>query len=302
MKIGIVPNIDKENIIDVVSLIVEKFTEYDIELLLSDSLAEKYGQAESKLKKHNLVEQKVLYENSDFILSVGGDGTMLRTAYEALDYNTPLIGVNIGKLGFLAEFDLNGIDELAKNLTENNYEIEERIILKANCIFPKKEELYAINDIVIDKGRWPKMIQLTVKVDGDYVTTFSADGIIISTPTGSTGYSLSTGGPILSPKADAITLSPISPHTLTMRPLVLSSNQNIEITVDSQHTSVQANCDGQRVYYYEPPARIDIEKDERTMKLVHTSATNYFEILRNKLFWGLDLRNNPENNSGMKIN
>lgn len=302
MKIGIVPNIDKENIIDVVSLIVEKFTEYDIELLVSDSLSGKYGQAEPKLKKHNLVEQKVLYENSDFILSVGGDGTMLRTAYEALDHNTPLIGVNIGKLGFLAEFDLNGLDELAKNLTENNYEIDERIILKAKCISPKKEEFHAINDIVIDKGRWPKMIQLTVKVDGDYVTTFSADGIIISTPTGSTGYSLSTGGPILSPKADAIALSPISPHTLTVRPLVLSSDQNIEITVDSQHTSVQVNCDGQRVYYYEPPATIDIVKDERTMKLVHTSATNYFEILRNKLFWGLDIRNNPDNNSGKKIN
>jgi len=297
MKIGLVPNIDKENIVDVVSLIVEKFTEYGIELLLCNSLSGKFGQMDSKIKKHNLVEQKDLYENSDIILSVGGDGTMLTTAYEAIDFNTPLIGVNIGKLGFLAEFDLNGIDELAKNLTENNYDIEERIILKANCITPKKEELHAINDIVIDKGRWPKMIQLTIKVDNDYVTTFSADGIIVCTPTGSTGYSLSTGGPVVSPKARAITLSPISPHTLTMRPLVLSSEQSIEITVDSQHTSVQANCDGQRVYYYEPPATINIVKDERTIKLVHTRSTNYFEILRDKLFWGLDIRNNPNNNS-----
>ena len=297
MKIGIVPNIDKENIIDIVSLIVEKLTEYNIELLLCSWLSDKFDQMDSKLKTHNLVEQKNLYENSDIIISVGGDGTMLTTAYEALDHNTPLIGFNIGKLGFLAEFDLNGIDELAKNLTEGNYEIEERIVLKANCTSPKKEELHAINDIVIDKGRWPKMIRLTIKVDDDYVTTFSADGIIISTPTGSTGYSLSTGGPVVSPKAKAITLSPISPHTLTMRPLVLSSDQKIEITVNSQHTSVQANCDGQRVYYYEPPATIDIVKDERTMKLVHTSATNYFEILRNKLLWGLDVRNISTNNS-----
>jgi NAD+ kinase len=297
MKIGIVPNIDKENIVDVVSLIVEKFTEYDFELLLCDSLSGKYGEMGSTIKKQNLVDPKDLYESSDVILSVGGDGTMLTTAYEAIDHDTPLIGVNIGKLGFLAEFDLNGIDELAKNLTENNYEIEERIILKANCISPKKEELHAINDIVIDKGRWPKMIQLTVKVDNDYVTTFSADGIIISTPTGSTGYSLSTGGPIVSPKANVITISPISPHTLTMRPLVLSSDQMIEITVDSQHTGVQANCDGQRVYYYEPPAKIEIVKDERTIKLVHTRSTNYFEILRKKLLWGLDVRSNPYNKS-----
>ncbi len=295
MKIGIVPNVDKENIVDVVSSIVEKFNEYGIELFLCSSLSEKFGQLKLGVNNKNLLPTKDLYEKSDFILSVGGDGTMLSTAYEAINYSTPLIGVNIGKLGFLAEFDLGGIDELAKDLTANNYEIEERIILKAVCKSPKVEELYAINDIVIDKGRWPKMIQLTIKVDDDYVTTFSADGIIISTPTGSTGYSLSTGGPVVSPKADVITLSPISPHTLTMRPLVLSSDQKIEITVDSQHTSVQANCDGQRVYYYEPPATVDIVKDVRTIKLVHTKSTNYFEILRNKLLWGLDVRNNPNN-------
>jgi NAD+ kinase len=299
MKIGIVPNVDKENIVRVVSSIVEKFAQYDFELLLCNSLSEKYGKLNLKIMKENLISRDDLFKNSDIIISVGGDGTMLTTAYEAIHHNTPLIGVNIGKLGFLAEFDLNGIDELAKDLTEHNYEIEERIILKAECVSSNKEEMNAINDIVIDKGRWLKMIQLTIKVDDDYVTTFSADGIIISTPTGSTGYSLSTGGPIVSPKADAITLSPISPHTLTMRPLVLSSDQKIEISVESMHTSVQVNCDGQRVYHYEPPAMIDIVKDTRTVKLVHTNSTNYFQILRNKLLWGLDIRNNP-NNSEME--
>ena len=292
---------DKDNIVEVVSSIVEKFSEYNIDLLLCNSLLEKFGKLNLNIKNENILHTKELYEKSDFILSVGGDGTMLTIAYEAINHNTPLIGVNIGKLGFLAEFDLKGIDVLAKDLTTKNYEIEERIILSAVCQSANDEEMQAINDIVIDKGRWLKMIQLTIKVDDDYVTTFSADGIIISTPTGSTGYSLSTGGPIVSPIADAITLSPISPHTLTMRPLVLSSNQKIEITVDSLYTSVQVNCDGQRVYHYEPPATIEIVKDTRTIKLVHTNSTNYFQILRNKLLWGLDVRtnsNNSENENG----
>ena len=136
------------------------------------------------------------------------------------------------------------------------------------------------------------MIQLTLQVDDDYVTTFSADGIIIATPTGTTGYSLSAGGPIVSPTADAIVVNPISPHTLTMRPLVLSSKQKIIVTVDSPYKSVQINTDGQRVHYFSPPLTIEIRKSEIPLKLVHTDKMNYFETLRTKLFWGLDIRNN----------
>ena len=154
----------------------------------------------------------------------------------------------------------------------------------------KADKLYAINDIVIDKGGWPKMIELTVWVDGEYVTTFSADGLIVATPTGSTGYSISVGGPIVSPKADVITLSPISPHSLTVRPFVLPSSQEIIIKADSPYKEVQVSCDGQRVFDFSPPAEIKICKSERSLKLVHTSLTTYFETLRDKLMWGIDLR------------
>ena len=136
------------------------------------------------------------------------------------------------------------------------------------------------------------MIELKLQVDDDYVTTFSADGIIIATPTGTTGYSLSAGGPIVSPAADAIVVNPISPHTLTMRPLVLSSKQKIIVTVDSPYKTIQINTDGQRVHYYKPPSTIEIYKSDIPLKLVHTNKTNYFETLRNKLYWGLDIRNN----------
>ncbi|MFC2085318.1 NAD(+)/NADH kinase, partial [Bacteroidota bacterium] len=234
-----------------------------------------------------------LFQLCDVIISIGGDGTMLSTAYEARRFQTPLIGINFGKLGFLAEFELKGVDDLVNDLKNGDYNIEERIALEAKSQGKNKENLFAINDIVIDKGGWPKMIEITIKVDDDYVSTFSADGIIVATPTGSTGYSLSTGGAIISPKADAIAISPISPHTLTMRPLVLSSNQKIHIRVLSQHKNVQINCDGQRVFNYRPPLEVEINKSPIPIKLIHTKHTSYYQILRKKLFWGLDLRTNP---------
>jgi NAD+ kinase len=150
--------------------------------------------------------------------------------------------------------------------------------------------MIAINDLIIDKGGWPKMIELTVWVDGEYVTTFTADGLIAATPTGSTGYSISVGGPIVSPQADVITLSPISPHSLTIRPIVLPSKSEITIKADSLHRDIKVNCDGQRSYSFPPPMEIIIKKSNRSLKLVHTSLTTYFQTLRTKLLWGIDTR------------
>jgi NAD+ kinase len=193
-------------------------------------------------------------------------------------------------LGFLAEFDLNNFVEFLQDIKAKNYYFEERMTLVATCGNNPENELYAVNDLVIDKGLWSKMIQLTMKVDNDYVSTFSADGLIIATPTGSTGYSLSVGGPIVNPQADVITLSPIAPHTLTIRPLVISSRQKISIIVDSPVDNIQIRCDGQRVSFVKPFVTIEIEKSNHPFRLVHSSRTNYFEILRNKLYWGLDVR------------
>ena len=217
---------------------------------------------------------------------------MLATAYKAQFYDKPVLGLNFGKLGFLAEVNINQMEEFIEEIKNGNYRIEERMVITGECSNYKVETLYAINDIVIDKGGWPKMIELTIFVGGEYVTTFAADGLIIATPTGSTGYSISTGGPIVSPKCDVITLSPISPHSLTVRPIVLPSSEEIIIRADSQHKELQVNCDGQRVFSFPPPLELRINKSKRSFKLVQTSLTNYFEILRKKLLWGIDLRKN----------
>ena len=296
MLIGIIANITKENVISVVSSFIKELKRSSLEYLLTKSLVEEKDKIE--INEDFLSDDKEIYEKSDLIISIGGDGTMLTTAYQALSYDKPVLGLNLGKLGFLAEVDISQMDIIIKDIKEGNYQIQERMVLAAECDYFPLEKLIAINDIVIDKGGWPKMIEITARVDGEYVSTFSADGVIIATPIGSTGYSLSTGGPVVSPSASAITLSPISPHSLTMRPLVLSSEQEIIIKADSPHNEIQISCDGQRVYHIPPPLEIKIVKSEKPLKLIHTSVTTYFETLRNKLLWGIDVRRNKINSEG----
>ncbi len=290
MLIGIIANITKENVFDVVSSFLVKLKKNNIDYLLTKSLFEENNKLKIELYEDFITEDKDIYEKSDVIISIGGDGTMLATAYNAQFYDKPVLGVNLGKLGFLVEANIDQMDKVIADLKNRNYKIEERMLITGEVEGYSAEKFFAINDIVIDKGGWPKMIELTVWVDGEYVTTLSADGLIVATPTGSTGYSISVGGPIVSPRTDVITLSPISPHSLTVRPLVLPGDQEILIKADSPHTTVQVNCDGQRSYMFPPPMEIKIKKSLRPLKLIHTSLTTYFETLRNKLMWGIDLR------------
>ena len=290
MKIGLIPNTSKANVRELLRMIISKLDDRYLDYSISNNIYDEFNEGEINPKL--FLPNEELFKTSDIIVSLGGDGTMLNTAFHARNYNTALAGVNFGKLGFLAEIDLSNLEDFLDYIKNENYTIDERIALDGISSQKSDEEkLYAINDIVIDKGHWPKMIEITLKVDDDYVSTFSADGIIIATPTGSTGYSLSVGGPIVSPNSDAITISPISPHTLTMRPLVVSSNQKIIVEIRVPNKQVQVSCDGQRVYDYKAPVKIEITKSIHPVRLVHVPGNNYYQILRNKLFWGLDIRN-----------
>lgn len=295
MLIGIIANITKENVLDVVSSFTNELKTQKIDYLLTKTLVEDKDKLKIEIDEDFISDDEDVYQKSDMIISIGGDGTMLSTAYRAQFYDKPVLGLNLGKLGFLAEVDISQTSEIISDIKAGNYEIQSRMIIEGDCDTYSKEKLYAINDLVIDKGGWPKMIELTAWVDGEYVSTFLADGVIIATPIGSTGYSLSTGGPVVSPSARAITICPISPHSLTMRPLILSSTQEIVIKADSLHDEVQISCDGQRVYHSPPPIEVKMKISERPLKLVHTSLTTYFETLRNKLLWGIDVRKNKSN-------
>jgi len=298
MLIGIIANITKESVLDVVSSFTSKLGKERIDYILTNSIFEEKGKLRLKSGKDSISDDEEIYDKSDIIISIGGDGTMLATAYKAHIYDKPVLGLNLGKLGFLVETDVAQMDSVIDILKKKTYTIEERMVLSGICIAHQTGELSAVNDLVIEKGGWPKMIELTAWVDDEYVTTFSADGLIIATPTGSTGYSLSTGGPIVAPTTKAITLSPISPHSLTVRPIVLSSEQVIKLKADSPYKDVQVSCDGQRVYNFPPPLEIIIKKSDRSLKLIKTSLTTYFETLRKKLLWGIDVRINKLNNEG----
>ncbi|MCU7490517.1 MAG: NAD(+)/NADH kinase [Ignavibacteria bacterium] len=290
MTIGILPNTSKENIAEVVAILVKSLRENGFDYAISSNFNHSLKELPDEFRRCEYMDVEEIFSHCDMVASIGGDGTMLHTAFQARKWETPILGINFGKLGFLAEFDINHMDQLLKEIKEGKFTIDERMVLEGECSGCDNKYLFAINDIVIEKGGWPKMIELSLKVDDDYVTTFAADGLILATPTGSTAYSLSTGGPIVSPQADVITMSPISPHSLTMRPLVLASSHTINIHVSSMHTSVQINCDGQRVYNYTPPIDITVRKSKKHVRLVHTFSTNYFKTLREKLFWGMDLR------------
>jgi NAD+ kinase len=295
MIIGIIANITKGNAVDIISTFIEKLKKRNIDFFLSDVILVRRDEMREKIPKKKFLPEPLLCKKSDIIISIGGDGTMLSSSFAALYYDKPVLGVNLGKLGFLAEVNINQIDLVIDEIEKGKYEINERIIIEGERINNKADKLFAINDIVIDKGAWPKMIEITIIVNDELVTTFDADGIIIATPIGTTGYSISAGGPIVSPEAEVITLSPIAPHSLTVRPIVLPSSSEVIIRADSLHSEIQVNCDGQRVYSFPPPLELKIKKGEQSLKLVHTSATSYFETLRNKLLWGIDLRKRSSN-------
>ena len=296
MIFGIIPNLTKDGVFKVVSLLLTRMRAMEFDFRLSKSLLEFRNFLSFPLSEDLFLDEIDIIKKSDMLISIGGDGTVLTVAHLAKDYGTPIAGINLGKLGFLAEYEINSIDKFLKEIKNNEYRIGERVALEGNCI-GSDCKLYALNDIVIDKGIYPKMLELTVKADDDYVSTFSADGLVIATPTGSTGYSLSAGGPIVSPKSDVIILAPVAPHSLTMRPLVLSGKQKLEVTINKHPEKVRISCDGQRVHNIEVPLKIQITRSKGSLKLIHTDSINYFRILRKKFFWGLDVRTY---NSGMK--
>ena len=297
MKLGIIPNTNKKNVVEVVELLLSKLKGRDFKSTFSRDF-QSLVKGNSIFDNCEFLSNEDLFSTNNLIVSIGGDGTLLTASYDGREYGTPMLGINFGKLGFLAEYEINNLDRLISELEFGEYIIEERMTLCGECKNESEETLFATNDIVVDKGHWPKMIEIELKIDDKYVSTFSADGIIISTPTGSTGYSLSVGGPIVNPKAKVITISPISPHALTMRPLVIGDEQKVSITVKSEHEKIHVSCDGQRVSNYNSPKEFIIYSSKTPIKLLRTKSISYYEILRNKLYWGIDVRknNSMENN------
>ncbi|MDR2888201.1 MAG: NAD(+)/NADH kinase [Bacteroidales bacterium] len=232
----------------------------------------------------------IMQPTPDMALSVGGDGTFLETAMRLKDTGIPIAGINTGRLGFLANIPAEDIERSCAMLVNNEYTIVERSCLKIeDPILFSIDGASALNDITIQK-EGHSMITVNVEVDGSYLNTYWADGLIISTATGSTAYNLSAGGPILSPGDTSIIISPISPHNLTIRPIVLSGKSRLKLSVEGRSRKFLITCDFRSVRI--PLSEdIHIAMDKVKLKTVMLNGTDFYSTLRNKLMWGMDRRN-----------
>ena len=230
----------------------------------------------------------------DLIVSVGGDGTMLKSSKLASKHNVPITGINKGRLGFLTDINPDLVSAVLKEIIQGDYQTESRILLEVRILNNNKERFigHAINDLVINKTKTGRMINVLTSIDGNYVNSNQGDGYIVSTPTGSTAYSLSCGGPIINPNSDTFLLVPIAPHTLTNRPMVISSSCDIKLEFTDQNDDlIEISLDGEIISEISDGDCIIISKSDSTVEFIHPSQYDYYETLRSKLFWGHDKRN-----------
>ncbi len=235
------------------------------------------------------VSRPEIGEHCDLAIVIGGDGTLLNAARSLAAYEVPLVGVNMGRLGFLADISPDNMTEKLAQILDGDFLSEDRLLLKSR-VFREGVEIsrsVAFNDVVIHKWEEARMLEFETLIDGKFVNTQRSDGLIVATPTGSTAYALSGGGPILHPTLDAIVLVPICPHTLSQRPLAVHANSEIEIVIsEAGHGSAQITGDGQINLSLMARDRIKITKLDRAIRLIHPVDYNYYDVLRAKLHWG----------------
>ena len=240
-----------------------------------------------ELAQERLVDE--LHLDIDLAIVIGGDGTLLHVAREMAASKIPVAGINLGRLGFLTDIPLSDMLSEVDAILEGKYTIEKRMMLNVS-VLKNGQSVYqksALNDVVIGKHSLEKLISWQIQVNGQFVTAARSDGVILATPTGSTAYALSAGGAIMHPALDVISMVPVSPHTLTNRPIGLPGDAEIELTIHNNNKNcAHVSSDGLIGYQLEGDETVRVTRSERTVELVHTHSYNYFAMLRAKLGWG----------------
>ncbi|MDQ1264360.1 MAG: kinase [Campylobacterota bacterium] len=263
----------KDNYIKLKSI----FEKYGIKVLLEANSASMIAEDGSSFEK--------ICVSCDFIVSFGGDGTLISTARKSFDFDIPILGIHAGNLGFLADLSLDELESFVEKMIQKKYRIDERAVLEATVFKDSKEfKMYAFNDVVLTRERVSKMIHIETLVDGKAFNTYYGDGLIVSTPTGSTAYNLSAGGPVLFPMSNVFTLTPICPHSLKQRPVVLPGRFSIEMKTSEERALII--IDGQDMHELELGESLHIKLAHNTVKLIHKEDYNYFSVLKEKLGWG----------------
>lgn len=274
MLIALFPNEKKKHSFDLAIEIRDFFERHGIGVVAEDEKAD-------KIKALPL--SKADPKKIKFLISMGGDGTLLRIAHQFSHLDASILGINLGHLGFMADVPAEDMIPSLKDLLEGAYTIDERLMIE--CANEQGKVLKAVNDIVLHRAQNYSLIELAIHLDGVYVNTFVADGIIIATPNGSTAYSLAAGGPILSPTLDAVVLTPICPHTISNRPLVLTADHEIQIQYLSPYNDIDVRADGLNAFAVATNQKITIRRSKKTLKLVNLKRHEYFTTLRTKLGW-----------------
>lgn len=279
-KVGIIPNLLKDRDLCTTRQVVSWLKEKKYEIYITKHIANLLGEVQMGCSEERLFKQ------CDVIMAIGGDGTLLGVAQKACMQNVPIIGVNLGRLGFLADVETTEIDACLEKFMQGDYKIEERMMLRARVIDPKGEEhsFYALNDVNVTRGSSSRLTEFEIKVNDEVLDVYPADGVIIATPTGSTAYNLSAGGPMVMPCAKSIILTPICPHTIYSRSMIMSDMDKVRIqTHNYDGTQMELAIDGQMKLYITPGHIIEVEKSPYVTKLVKLSDLHFFEILRNKI-------------------
>lgn len=274
MLIALFPHEKKKHSFEIAHQIREFFSKRGILIVAEDEKAAKIDAI--PISKANPEEIR-------FLISMGGDGTLLRIAHHYSHLNAPILGINLGHLGFMAGVPVEDIIPSLSDLLDGAYKVDERLMLEVSG--PEGKVMHAVNDLVLHRGNNYSLIELSIHLDDVYVNTFVADGVIFATPNGSTAYSLAAGGPIVMPTLDAILLTPICPHTVSNRPLVLSSKHRIQVEYLSSYDSIEVRADGVDAFSLYTKNKIEIRRSSRTFKLVNLFRHEYFSTLRTKLNW-----------------
>lgn len=289
MIYGITGNPTKERLWRPIARLIDWFDEHEIpyglDVRLAEGLAQRSLASIPDARSH--ASRRALAEASDVVLSFGGDGTLLRSAHETGANDTPLLGVNIGRLGFLADIEVDTVTEAIQKIEAGSYRVERRMVLEAHVQdHANVNTQWALNEFVVDRSGATGLIKIDVTADGTPLNTYWADGLIVATPTGSTAYSLSTGGPIIAPGCDVIILTPIAPHTLTVRPIVLPSASDIRLHVRENDQHYVFAADGRSTVFEDRDLIVDVRRAEHTVNLIKFPDQDYFKTLRSKLMWG----------------
>ncbi len=290
MTIAIFGNTFRPSLVNILENIFQFFSEREDILLLDDKLYSYFQEFSTLYPKHpHLIQQDDF--QADIALSIGGDGTFLSTAARIGKKNIPIMGINIGRLGFLTDVSADELPKMLQAIVDGKYAVEERTMLK---VIPSQdtdiEHPYALNDVSIFKQDSSSMLSINTYLNDEAVHSYHADGLVVATPTGSTAYSMSVGGPVMVPQARNIILSPIASHSLTVRPLVIPDDWKIDLDVISRSGNYLISLDGRTITLSEV-VKIRIEKAAFSVKVARQLNHTFFDSLKSKLMWGLDKRN-----------